>query len=292
MAEGEPEAEGGPRSDLTHRSVGRPPAVSEFERGHSRMIRVITPCAVVHFSPVLSLADTGFLRMNLPVDDNAVAAKPAFTSNTGTGRPLLSLGVHELACSRNDRVLFSRLGFQVDAGQMLIIEGANGSGKTTLLKTLCGFIVPDEGEVLWCGTDIRACMDDYLGGMHYVGHNNGIKAGLSCAENLNLACVLAASAGPVDIAGILRQYGLEQYTDTPAQMLSSGQRRRLALARLSVSEAGGIWILDEPYTSLDEKGKGYMRGVFSIHLERGGIIVVTSHEPLGLSAVNPLTVSL
>jgi len=232
-----------------------------------------------------------FLRMNLPGYHNMAAAQPDLTSGPGSVRPVISLAVQGLACSRNDSVLFSGLEFVVNAGQMLMIEGANGSGKTSLLKTLCGFILPDEGEVFWCGNNIRNCMDDYLAGMRYVGHNNGVKSGLTCTENLNIACALFGAARSVDIAGILQQYGLGRHADTPAQMLSSGQRRRLALARLSIDRSG-IWILDEPFTSLDEKGKVFMRQRFVEQLSGGGIIVLTSHEPVLLDGINPLQVSL
>lgn len=210
---------------------------------------------------------------------------------TDSGRAVLSLGVRDLACSRNETVLFSGLNFTIHAGQLLMIEGANGSGKTSLLKTLCGFILPDEGEVLWRGSDIRTCMDDYLVEMCYIGHTNGIKLGLTCAENLKVSRTLAADSRTTDVASILRQYGLGQYVDTPAQMLSSGQRRRLALARLAVSPAR-IWILDEPFTSLDDRGKLFIKARFLQHLTDGGIIVLTSHEPIHLQEAAPVTIRL
>lgn len=229
--------------------------------------------------------------MNLSGYDNTLAVKPDSATRSDSGRSALTVGVQDLACSRGDKVLFSRINFAVTAGQLLLIEGANGSGKTSLLRTLCGFILPDEGAVLWRGSDIRACMDDYLADMHYVGHNNGIKPGLTCSENLKMARAFTASSDTEDNGTILQQFGLGQYIDTPAQMLSSGQRRRLALARLSVSQSN-IWILDEPFTSLDEKGKTLIKAQFRRQLAAGGIIIVTSHEPIGLDDTHPVIVRL
>ena len=229
--------------------------------------------------------------MGLSGYDNTLAARTDLADRTDSGRAILSLGVNDLACSRNEQILFSGISFSVHAGQLLMIEGANGSGKTSLLKTLCGFIQPDEGEVLWRGGNIRHCMDDYLAEMSYIGHNNGVKSGLTCAENLKVAGVLSAYGDRVDPAVILPQYGLGEYIHTPAQMLSSGQRRRLALARLAVSRAR-IWILDEPFTSLDEKGKTFIKAQLLRQLANGGIIVLTSHEPIHLEEASPMTVRL
>lgn len=223
--------------------------------------------------------------------DNILAARTELADRTDSDRAILSLGVNNLTCSRNEQILFSGIGFSVHAGQLLMIEGANGSGKTSLLKTLCGFIPPDEGEVLWRGSDIRQCMDDYLAEMSYIGHHNGVKGGLTCAENLKVACVLSAYGDSVDPAAVLQPYGLGEYIHTPAQMLSSGQRRRLALARLAVSRAR-IWILDEPFTSLDEKGKTFIKAQLLRQLADGGIIVLTSHEPVHLEEASPVTIRL
>jgi len=234
---------------------------------------------------------TLIITMNLSGYDNTLAAQPDTAARSASGRAVLSLGVRDLACSRNDRVLFSGLGFSVNGGQLLLIEGENGSGKTSLLRTLCGFIRPDAGEVLWRGADIGTCMDDYLADMHYVGHNNGIKSGLTCMENLRVAQALVGGNLSLDKVLILKQYGLGSCVDTPAQLLSSGQRRRLALARLSISYAD-IWILDEPFTSLDETGKSFLKQRFLQHLANGGIIVATSHESIHLESVVPVTVRL
>lgn len=223
--------------------------------------------------------------------DNVLAAGPRPGGRAASGEAVLSLGARDLACSRNEKLLFHGLHFDVQAGQLLMIEGENGSGKTSLLKALCGFILPDEGEVIWGGNDIRDNMDEYLAAIHYVGHTNGIKHGLTCTENLKVAAALAAHDGSADIPTVLQQYGLAEQADVPAQVLSSGQRRRLALARFALSHAA-IWIMDEPFTSLDAQGKTFVKEQMLRHLSGGGIIVLTSHEPVRLESASTVTLRL
>lgn len=202
---------------------------------------------------------------------------PDLSASPRQGAPLL--GVQGLSCSRKNTILFRGLEFTLTAGQLLQVEGENGSGKTTLLRALCGFIEPDQGEILWRGVNIDTIREEYLGELHYVAHSNGIKHSLSCLENLMIARAFASRSGDEDLKLILAEYGLGGYEEVAAQYLSSGQRRRLALARLAVCKAR-LWIVDEPFTSLDEKGKALVRDAFHAHIEAGGIIVMTSHDDI------------
>jgi len=191
--------------------------------------------------------------------------------------PEPSLTVNGLNCYRYDKAFFRGLSFTAGAGKLLQIEGENGSGKTTLLKVLCGLIETDEGEILWCGKSIYSVIDEYRGELHYLGHKNGIKAGLTCLENLKVLSALGNQITTNAYSAVLRRYGLGGYDNIYAYTLSAGQKRRLSLARLAVNQTR-LWILDEPFTSLDEKGKNDMKRVFQDHLKANGIILLTSHD--------------
>ena len=192
-----------------------------------------------------------------------------------------SLKIRNLSCSRNEVVLISGLECRINEGQLLLIEGPNGSGKSTLLKTICGLIEPDIGKILWQDLDIHSMMEEYLAELNYVGHYNGIKLGLTVLENLKIATALASVICTKNLDQVLELFGLNAYRETLAQLLSSGLRRRLALARLSICVAR-LWVLDEPFSSLDNEGRTLIKGLFRDHLNSGGMIVMTSHDDIDL----------
>ncbi len=132
---------------------------------------------------------------------------------------------------------------------------------------------------------------EYRGDLNYIGHSNGIKAGLTCIENLKLACSLSREIITTDMDQVLEDYGLNGYQDNYAYSLSAGQRRRLALARLSLRKTT-LWILDEPFTSLDDRGKRLMMGIFKQHLDSGGMIILTSHEVIRWEDIEPNRIGL
>lgn len=196
-----------------------------------------------------------------------------------------------LSCVRDDRTLFSGLGFGVDIGEALIIEGRNGTGKTTLLRAICGIRRPDEGEILWDGESIERLGPDYHRHVAYVGHNDGVKRELTAAENLRMARALG-SEGRLSIAETLTRVRLAGFEDVPASNLSAGQRRRLALARLLVTDSL-LWVLDEPFTSLDRHGIGIVEELMTAHVAHGGMLVMTSHHEVSMhrTAVHRLNLS-
>ncbi len=190
------------------------------------------------------------------------------------------LETRELGCIRNDRLLFERLDLSIGAGEMLVVEGPNGCGKTSLLRILTGLRLADSGAVLWRGEAIDRLAGDYYEQVAYVGHHDGVKHELSCLENLRLARAMGIPS-PTDPDEVLERVNLYAYGDSEVGSLSAGQKRRLALARLLATESL-LWILDEPFTSLDKASMALFAELFEQHLQQGGLIVVTSHHDIDL----------
>jgi heme exporter protein A len=186
----------------------------------------------------------------------------------------------DLSCIRNDRLLFEHLDFALAPGEMLVVEGPNGCGKTSLLRILTGLRLADGGEVTWRGEAIDRLAGDYYEQVAYVGHHDGVKLELSCLENLRLARAMGIPSAR-DLDDVLEGVNLYAYGETEVGSLSAGQKRRLALARLLATDSL-LWILDEPFTSLDRASIEMFAGLFERHLLEDGIIVVTSHHDMDL----------
>jgi heme exporter protein A len=196
-----------------------------------------------------------------------------------------SLSVHELACTRGDRLLFKGMNFSLKTGELLLVQGGNGQGKTSLLRLLTGLARPDAGEVRWCGAAIGKQRETYHAEMVYLGHANGVKDDLNPVENLRFADGLQGRAFNVERAiATLEQLGLSRCLDLPCRVLSFGQRRRVALAALLLAGVT-LWILDEPLTGLDVHAVALMEGLIRDHLTGGGMVVATTHQALNLEGV-------
>ncbi len=185
----------------------------------------------------------------------------------------------DLECVRGDRPLFSHLSFSLKPGELLHVTGANGTGKTTLLRTLCGLTRAHAGEIRWRGNAIHKLGDDYHSDLAYIGHANGIQGDLSPLENLGVAASLGGSAHDEKILATLERLGLAAFRHFPSKILSQGQKRRLALARLLV-EHKPLWILDEPLSGLDVDSVALMTTILIEHLSQGGLIIITSHQEI------------
>jgi heme exporter protein A len=202
------------------------------------------------------------------------------------------LEVGNLACSRGDHRLFSGLSFSLYPGQIMQIQGANGSGKTSLLRTLCGFIQPDEGKILWDGVDILDLDETYFARMLYLGHLNAIKDELSALENLRISAGLSGiELDEKEAIAALRRMGLKGRERLPTKVLSQGQRRRVALARLLVNDAS-LWVLDEPLAALDVGAVSLIQELTAEHLSRQGMVIFTTHQPLNVPGMEMRSLSL
>jgi heme exporter protein A len=193
--------------------------------------------------------------------------------------PAHELRADDLECLRGEVLLFERLGLRVAAGEVLQVEGPNGSGKTSLLRMLAGLTLPETGEVYWNGEPIRRDRARFHADLHYIGHQHAVKAGLSVLENLKVQAGISGNS--VEPQTALTRVGLARQLHQPADTLSAGQRRRAALARLLLRPAP-LWILDEPYTALDTSGVALVDELIRGHVRAGGLVVMTSHQPVEL----------
>lgn len=203
------------------------------------------------------------------------------------------LEARQLECTRGDRRLFSGLNFTLGRGQLLRVAGANGSGKTSLLRIMCGLVAPSAGEMRWQGRSIRSEREEYSRNLVYIGHLNALKDDLTALENLQVAAALGgkpADAGRM-LAGLDR-FGVEHCAELPAKVLSQGQRRRVALARLALAPAVPLWILDEPFSALDVAAVMELEGLLASHLASGGMVVLTTHQEVQVVAHAVLRVDL
>ena len=190
-----------------------------------------------------------------------------------------ALELRDLQCVRGDRLLFSSVRASVRAGQLLRVLGTNGAGKTSLLRMICGLAQPAAGQVLWLGQPIARLREEFNRQLVYLGHAPALKDDLSALENLHAGSGLAGSpCSPAEAAAALAQAGLRGREQLPTRVLSQGQRKRVALARLALSPAAALWVLDEPFNALDDAACSWLQGLIDAQLGRGGVVVLTSHQ--------------
>ena len=192
------------------------------------------------------------------------------------------LSVSDLTCVRGDQTLFSGVSFDLNAGQWLHLEGANGSGKTSLLRIATGFTPAAKGEVRWKGQLLAQASDNFHADLLYLGHALALKDELSAVENLEAdAAIAGRSFVKRDAVAALHNLGLRGRTQLPVRVLSQGQKRRVALARLTLQSAP-LWVLDEPFVALDAQAQAWVANAISAHVQRGGMALFTSHQAVDL----------
>ena len=194
-----------------------------------------------------------------------------------------TLTADNLVGVRGDRLLFEQLNFNLSNGAVLYLQGENGSGKTTLLRTICGLSKPYEGAINWCGENINALAEEYSKNILYIGHLPGIKEDLTALENLQFSLAISGVNIAADKASeVLKMLGLAKGLNLPTRMLSQGQKRRVALARLWLQDLP-LWILDEPFTALDVNATNLLKQKIEAYANDGGIVVMTTHQEVALN---------
>jgi heme exporter protein A len=187
-----------------------------------------------------------------------------------------------ISCERGGRPLFAPQSFTLSPGQAMQIEGDNGSGKTSLLRMVCGLAPTASGEVRWDGQAISEVRHAFSRDLLYLGHSLGLKDELSAVENLRVASVLAGHpVGHEEALQALQAQGLGSRSHLPLRVLSQGQKRRVALARLQLSKAR-LWVLDEPFVALDTLAVLALQKVLRQHLAQDGLLLFTSHQAVDL----------
>jgi heme exporter protein A len=202
------------------------------------------------------------------------------------------LRVSHLSCSRGNKPLFADVSFELKAGQALHLEGDNGVGKTSLLRIVCGLSPADAGEVCWHDKTIQQNATAFRSALFYLGHGLSLKEELTALENLmSDAAVSGRTLSQQQALVALARMGLRGREHLPLRVMSQGQKRRTALARLLASQAP-LWVLDEPFVALDAKAVDGLRGLLAEHVAHGGMVLFTSHQPVALTSANGTSVDV
>jgi heme exporter protein A len=191
------------------------------------------------------------------------------------------LSVEKVHVWRGERHVLKGLSIAVRTRELLHISGPNGTGKTTLLRVASGLLRPEQGMVAWLGQPILSVRAQYQAQMAYSSHEPALKSDLTALENLRFAVGLKRRVTIQELREVLERTGVGAVADLPTRVLSAGQRRRVALARVLAMHAT-LWLLDEPYSNLDAAGTELMSGLLQAHVAAGGVAVVVAHHALAL----------
>ena len=187
-----------------------------------------------------------------------------------------------LCVIRGDRCLFQELNFALSPGELLLVEGANGCGKTSLLRSIAGLLELESGSISWNGRSVRQNQQQFRASLVWFAHRIGFKGDLTPEQNLRFEAGLRSFRNQ-DFMTVLSRVGVSAEASLPMRALSAGQQRRVALARMILSNAP-LWMMDEPFTNLDSDGQALLRELVSEHLEAGGICAMASHQGISIDA--------
>jgi heme exporter protein A len=194
----------------------------------------------------------------------------------------VGLGVEQVHVWRGDRHVLQGVSLALGPGQLMHVSGPNGTGKTTLLRVICGLLRPEQGSVSWRGQPISRVRGEYQAALAYASHEPALKGDLTALENLRFAVALKRRVNAGELRASLEQTGVGACADLPARVLSAGQRRRVAMARVLAMSAS-LWLLDEPFTNLDAAGTGLLTSLLQTHVEAGGSALVVAHHDLTMA---------
>ncbi|MCS5711401.1 cytochrome c biogenesis heme-transporting ATPase CcmA [Candidatus Berkiella aquae] len=190
----------------------------------------------------------------------------------------MTLVIKNLSQSKGQSTLFRHLCFALEKGRQVLVQGANGAGKSTLLKIIAGLQSPDKGEITWQGHPLFSDKAQYFSHMSYLGHQNGLKRSLTPRENIEeLLCLANANATCEKIERVFEDFALTEHANQRCETLSAGECRKVALAAVILKNKP-LWLLDEPFNSLDKASYQRMQTSCQQHLASGGMIILSTHQ--------------
>ena len=193
------------------------------------------------------------------------------------------LCVEKVHVWRGDRHVLRGISLDVHRGELMHVSGPNGTGKTTLLRVVSGLLRPEKGSVAWQGRSIAAAAAEYQDALAYASHEPALKGDLTALENLRFTVGLKRRVTAAELRSSLERTGVANCADLPARVLSAGQRRRVAMARVLAFRAD-LWLLDEPFTNLDGSGSSLLSALLAEHVGQGGLALVVAHHELNVAA--------
>ena len=193
--------------------------------------------------------------------------------------------IKNISCIRGNKLLFKNLNFKINNKELLVIKGANGSGKTTLLKILSGLLKPISGSIIINKKNINILKDEYFKYFEYIGHENAIKTALTVRENLNFYLKIKRNLTTKNFEKAIKIFNLKNLLDIKVENLSSGEKRRVSLSRLILSNSK-IWFLDEPTNGLDKINTVNFFKILKQHLQLNGLAIVASHDDVKIKNKN------
>lgn len=193
--------------------------------------------------------------------------------------------IENLACRRNLRLVFRHVAFALESGGALLVTGPNGSGKSSLLRVLAGLLPAAQGDIRWSGSPVN--WYEHRTRLHYVGHQDALKPEFTVGEILDYWRALRPQHA---MRPLPESLGLNGLQDRYVRVLSAGQRRRLALARL-VCDDVPLWLLDEPATSLDHTGQNILTELIRFHREEGGVVIIATHHGMNVPDAQEITLA-